>query len=182
MPAFDNSHEGRHNDSDAGNASTDLFDIETMQNQNRCSSGCCAEEDGYKRLILAELNRQKMNVSDLEPHTRMTRSTLNRTIRGNYRLSDELRHKCFDALGIDRHQAYITVAMLRDVKKYHSPEAHFLAQNLRAVQEDVCNARKGAITDFFRPAIIDQAAKLGVKSILDHQEKIRAEERVFLSK
>lgn len=182
MSFLDTRPEGRKDTIDMENTAADLFEHDATQSRTPCRVGCCAEEDGYKRLILAELNRRGLNVGWLEPKTKMSRSNLNRTIRGNYRLSDELRHKIFEALQIDPHQAYITVAMLGDIKEYHSPEAHLLAQNLRAVQKDVCNARKGRITDFFKPAIINQAAIIGVNSIFAHQEKIRACEQELFAK
>ena len=180
MSAFDNTLDGRNPEIGKEAHEADLFNLEQKGSKTPCSSGCCAEEDGYKRLILAELERRRLKVGWLESKTRMSRTNLNRIIRGNYRLTDELRHKCFEALELDPHQAYITVAMMGDVKAYHHPTTHFIAQNLRAVQQDVCDARKGKITDFFKPAIINQAAKRGVDSILAHQERIEEQHREFI--
>ncbi|WP_424537674.1 hypothetical protein [Sphingorhabdus sp.] len=180
MSAINNSLDGGTTAKLAAHSDGDLFNLSQRQAKTPCSHGCCAEEDGYKRLILKELDRRKVKIGWLEPKTKVSRSNLNRILRGNYRLNDELRHKCFVALSIDPHQAYITVAMLGDVDAYHSPETHFIAQNLIAVQQDVCDARRGKITGFFKPAIITQAAKNGVDSILNHQKAIEEKEHEFI--
>lgn len=174
------SPEGRSPLGNTNQESLELFIPIAESQLQKCGSRCIAEEDGYKRLILSELHRQQRKVSSLEPATRITRSSLNRILRGASRLTDELRHQCFEELEIDQHQAYVAIAMMGDPKAYNNPATHFIAQILRAVQEDVCYARQGRITEFFKPRLIKQAAKNGVDTFFAHIEQIEEKNRSFI--
>jgi hypothetical protein len=180
MAALDNDYPSRRREASLGDTSSDETPIISNSSRETCQTGCCAEEASYKKLISAEMKKQKVSFHQLQGTTGKHRSTIARIINGETLLTEEVRIACFLRLSIDQHQAYICVALLRDIDAYHSPEADLLAENLKAMHIDICNMRQGTIRKKYKRAIIKTAAKVTVDAIIQHQDTIDRKEREFI--
>jgi hypothetical protein len=78
--------------------------------------GC--EQDQYKQLINAELARQGILPAHLADRMRLSRAKLHKILKQTNPLTDDLRDRIFDELGMDHVRAKISVALLHDPLAY----------------------------------------------------------------
>lgn len=133
---------------------------------------CCWEEHGYRTLINNELKRQERPITFLVQPLGRSRSYVSRVLSGQNKLTQELREKAFVALGIDPIRANISVAWLRDVGLYHAMEVRHISDYFREYLVEVISARQGCIKLAVKPAILREAAKRTIDTIMKHQERV----------
>lgn len=141
---------------------------------------CCWEEDGYRELINCELKRQERPIAYLVSPWGRSRSYVGRVLSGKNKLTQDLREKAFAALGIDPIRANIAVAWMRDVTLYHAMEIQHTSDYFREYLQEITSVRQGCIQLVVKPAILREAAKRTIDTLVRHQERVIANETAFL--
>lgn len=141
---------------------------------------CCWEEHGYRSLINSELQRQSRPISFLVGPLGRSRSYVSRVLSGQNKLTQELREKAFSALGIDPIRANIAVAWLHDVSLYDAMEIRHTSDYFREYLEEITSVRQGCIKLVVKPAILREAAKRTIDTIVRHQERVIENETSLL--
>jgi hypothetical protein len=144
------------------------------------SIDCCWEEQGYRALINSELKRQERPITFLVGPLGRSRSYVGRVLSGKNKLTQQLREKAFAALGIDPIRANIAVAWLRDVSLYHAMEIQHTSDYFREYLEEITSVRNGCIRMTVKPAVLREAAKRTIDAIMQHQDRVIANETVLL--
>ncbi|MEQ1518271.1 MAG: hypothetical protein ABL931_17460 [Usitatibacteraceae bacterium] len=132
----------------------------------------CWEEHGYRTLINHELKRQDRPISFLVIPLGRSRSYVSRVLSGQNKLTQELREKAFVALEIDPIRANISVAWLKDVGLYHAMDVRHISDYFREYLVEVISVRQGCIKLAVKPAILREAARRTVDTIMKHQERV----------
>ena len=178
MPSFDaqHLHSTMTPDSSLG-SDKPVFDFL----DGECGSiDCCWEEEGYRQLINNELKRQDRPITYLVEPLGRSRSYVGRVLSGKNKLTQHLREKAFTALGIDPIRANIAVAWLRDVTLYHAMEIQHTSDYFREYLEEITSVRNGCIRMAVKPAVLREAARRTIDTILQHQERVIANETMLL--
>ncbi|WP_235982116.1 hypothetical protein [Novosphingobium aerophilum] len=130
------------------------------------------EQDQYKQLICAELTRQGIPPAHLADRLRMTRPRLHKILKRTNPLTEGLRDRIFNELGIDHVRAKISVALLRDPDAYANQAVFLATESLKSFYLEVMTCRRGSIEVDLRPAIIHEAARRAYDLLLSHQERV----------
>lgn len=130
------------------------------------------EQDQYKQLINAELARQGILSAHLADRLRMARPRLHKILKQTNPLTDGLRDRIFNQLGIDHVRAKISVALLRDPDAYANQAVFLATESLKSFYLEVMTCRRGSIEVDLRPAIIHEAARRAYDLLLSHQERV----------
>lgn len=146
-----------------------VFDFMT---DAQAKADSCWEEHGYRTLINNELKRQERPISFLVKPLCRSRSYVSRVLSGQNKLTQELREKAFVALGIDPIRANISIAWLRDVSLYHAMDVRHISDYFREYLVEVISVRQGCIKLAVKPAILREAAKRTIDTIMKHQERV----------
>lgn len=141
---------------------------------------CCWEEQGYRQLINNELKRQERPITFLVEPLERSRSYVGRVLSGKNKLTQQLREKAFAALGIDPIRANIAVAWLRDVNLYHAIEIQHTSDYFREYLEEITSVRNGCIRMSVKRAVLREAARRTIDTIVQHQERVIANETALL--
>lgn len=141
---------------------------------------CCWEEDGYRELINSELKRQDRPITFLVGPLGRSRSYVGRVLSGKNKLTQQLRDKAFSALEIDPIRANIAVAWIGDVASYHALETQHMSDYFREYLEEITSVRQGCIQLLMKPAILREAAKRTIDTLVLHQERVLARENELL--
>lgn len=147
----------------SGNESIFVFD----QTEERLS-----ELDQYKRLINAEVIKQGVPLAHLADRLGVSRTRMHKIIRQTNILSDDLRDRIFEALGIDPVRAKVCVALLRDHRAYYDPNIYLVTEGLKGFYCEVISRRRGEIHVDLRPAIIHAALAKAYDALLSHQDRV----------
>lgn len=130
------------------------------------------EQDQYKQLICAELTRQGIPPAHLADRLRMTRPRLHKILKRTNPLTEGLRDRIFNELGIDHVRAKFSVALLRDPDAYANQAVFLATESLKSFYLEVMTCRRGSIEVDLRPAIIHEAARRAYDLLLSHQERV----------
>ena len=153
----------------SGEAQLPVFDFMT---DAHAKADSCWEEHGYRTLINHELKRLERPITFLVKPLGRSRSYVSRVLSGQNKLTQELRERSFTALGIDPIRANIAVAWLRDVGRYHAMEVQHISDYFREYLVEVISVRQGCIKLAVKPAILREAAKRTIDTIMKHQERV----------
>jgi len=134
------------------------------------SRGC--EQDQYKQLINAELARQSILPAHLADRMDLSRAKLHKILKQTNPLTDDLRDRIFDELGMDHVRAKISVALLHDPGAYAEQSVFLATESLKSFYLEVLTCRRGSIEVDLRPAIIHEAARRAYDLLLSHQERV----------
>lgn len=161
----------------SGEAQLPVFDFMT---DAQAKADSCWEEHGYRTLINHELKRQDRPITFLVKPLGRSRSYVSRVLSGQNKLTQELREKAFAALEIDPIRANISVAWLRDVGLYHAMDVRHISDYFREYLVEVISVRQGCIKLAVKPAILREAAKRTIDTIMKHQERVFENETQLL--
>lgn len=139
------------------------------------------EQDQYKQLICAELTRQGIPPAHLADRLRMTRPRLHKILKRTNPLTEGLRDRIFNELGIDHVRAKISVALLRDPDAYANQAVFLATESLKSFYLEVMTCRRGSIEVDLRPAIIHEAARRAYDLLLSHQERVMQNDQTLLA-
>jgi hypothetical protein len=87
-------------------------------------------------------------------------------------LTDDLRDRIFDELGMDHVRAKISVALLHDPQAYAEQSVFLATESLKSFYLEVLTCRRGSIEVELRPAVIHEAARRAYDLLLSHQERV----------
>ena len=105
--------------------------------------GC--EQDQYKQLINAELARQNILPAHLADRMSLSRAKLHKILKQTNPLTDELRDRIFDELGMDHVRAKISVALLHDPLAYVEQSVFLATESLKSFYLEVLTCRRGSM-------------------------------------
>lgn len=136
-----------------------------------------SEQDQYKRLIDAEATRQGIPLAHLADRLGIKRTRLHKIVRQSNPLSENLRDRMFEELGIDHVRAKVCVALLCDYEAYGEPNLFLVTEGLKSFYCEVVSCRRGEIHVDLRPAIIHAALGKAYEALLSHQERVLENEQ-----
>lgn len=142
------------------------------------NSGLC-EQEQYKQLINAELGRQGILPAHLADRMRLPRPRLHKILKKTNPLTDGLRDRIFDQLGMDHVRAKISVALLRNPDAYSNQAVFLATESLKSFYLEVMTCRRGSIEVDLRPAIIHEAARRAYDLLLLHQERVMQNDQIL---
>ncbi|WP_305618215.1 hypothetical protein [Novosphingobium sp.] len=153
------------------------------RNANPCASEIRIDDEQtrYKRLINCELARQAVPLAHMADRLGMLRTKLHKILRQGAHLSDNLRARLFEQLGIDHTRATIAVSMLQSAAAYHEQAVFLAAEGLKGLYCEAASGRQGEIQVDLRPVIIHTAVGKTYGMLLTHQERVLEASRTLLS-
>lgn len=135
------------------------------------------EQEQYKQLIDAEANRQGIPLAHLADRLDIPRTRLHKIVRQTNPLSENLRDRLFEALGIDHVRAKVCVTLLSDWEAYAEPRMFLVTEALKSFYCEVYSCRRGEIHVDLRPAIIHAALGKAYEALLSHQDRVLENEQ-----